>query len=389
MSNCAPPRSPAARTRCIDLGDAAQVSVHFVRAREMARLGITMARCTLAALVLALPTESFAQRFPPAGGYKPVLGDWSKPVLTADNNTWEFDAVQEPQVIFLPELKLLRMWYRGAGWGHPSGLGVADSTDNGKTWIKHPSNPVWGGNRPNTEEAGGQPWVYRETPDKYWLYTTTNSNPPRVLIATSPDGINWKNCSDGPYVNRSHVPSPRGGSVTGTLFGNRAVWKEAEGKWFMLQECGTSEGVWEIFLYTGRSALEWEVGNGGNPLKTLQRHTRSMFGGCHIATVDGQCLLRTTSAFKSGHLSLFLCLLVCLCLCLCLSCLSRSLLSLCLALSSVCLSVSVAYNHIVRSRYAPKNSDGLYTIWYRTGPLSVSLSLCLSVSLCESTRCID
>ena len=100
-------------------------------------------------------------------------------------------------------------------------------------------------------------------------------------------------------------PSPRGGSVTGTLFGNRAVWKEAENKWFMLQECGTSEGVWEIFLYHGKSALEWEVGNGGNPLKTLQRHTRSMFGGCHIATVDGQ--------------------------------------------------------------YTPKNSDSLYTIWYHAG----------------------
>ena len=74
-----------------------------------------------------------------------MLGDWSKPVLTADNNTWEVDAVQEPQVIYLPELKLLRMWYRGAGWAAPSGVGVADSFDGGKTWTKHGANPVWVG----------------------------------------------------------------------------------------------------------------------------------------------------------------------------------------------------------------------------------------------------
>jgi hypothetical protein len=55
------------------------------------------------------------------------------------------------------------------------------------------------------------------------------------------------------------------------------------GKWHMLQECGTSEGVWEVFLYAGSSATEWRVRAG--PLRTLQRHSRSMFGGCHIATV--------------------------------------------------------------------------------------------------------
>ena len=42
--------------------------------------------------------------------------------------------------------------------------------------------------------------------------------------------------------------------------------------WRMLHECGTSEGVWEILLYKGKSALEWEVANGGMPLYSLQRH---------------------------------------------------------------------------------------------------------------------
>ena len=65
------------------------------------------------------------------------------------------------------------------------------------------------------------------------------------------------------------------------MFGNRAVWKEAEGKWHMLAECGTSEGVWEIFLYEGTSATEWKVVAG--PLYTLQRHAHSMFGGVHTS----------------------------------------------------------------------------------------------------------
>ena len=33
--------------------------------------------------------------------------------------------------------------------------------------------------------------------------------------------------------------------------------------------------------------MNWTVANGGEPLKQLQRHPGSMYGGCHIATVDG------------------------------------------------------------------------------------------------------
>ena len=88
-------------------------------------------------LLLSVPLlpATAPPRFPPGGKvWKPVLGDWSKPVLTADPASWEADAVQEPQVIAMNGS--LRMWYRGAGWGVASGLGVADSTDGGRTWKK-------------------------------------------------------------------------------------------------------------------------------------------------------------------------------------------------------------------------------------------------------------
>jgi|EP01047_Picozoa_sp_COSAG01_P032554 hypothetical protein len=226
--------------------------------------------------------------FPPpgAGGWRPPTHN---PVLVPDNATWEHTAVQEPQVVFVPEQKLMRMWYRGAGWGFPSGLGVADSTDLGRTWQRYARNPVWGA-RGIPGEGGGQPWIYREGPGQYWLYTTFSNahgagKTATMQIAKSGDGLAWTNVSVGavplPSAHDARPAADR--AITGTMFGNRAVWKEANGKWHMLQECGTSEGVWEVFLYAGSSATEWRVRAG--PLRTLQRHSRSMFGGCHIATV--------------------------------------------------------------------------------------------------------
>jgi mannan endo-1,4-beta-mannosidase len=230
--------------------------------------------------------------FIPTGAvWKPALGSWNKPILTADNTTWEHTAVQEPQVMYQPETKSLRMWYRGAGWGFPTGVGVADSTDGGLTWSKYNGNPVW---TDPISECSGQPWVYKEASDKWWLYTTTNQKPPRTCIAESKDGLSWANVSSGTFHHQSHVPLP----PNGTMFGNRAVWKESEGVWKMLQECGTTDGVWEIFLYEGTSAIEWKVANGGAPLRQLQRHSRSMYGGPSIASVDGVLAPRNPSDQK-------------------------------------------------------------------------------------------
>ena len=131
-----------------------------------------------------------------------------------------------------------------------------------------------------SKDCAGQPFVYRDgTGGPYYLFTT-NNGPPRTCVATSPDGITWTNASTSA---KSQVPLP----PTGRLFGNRAVWSEGPRVWKLLQEVGTTSGVWEIFLYTGTGPLNWTVANGGEPLKQLQRHPGSMYGGCHIATVDG------------------------------------------------------------------------------------------------------
>eukprot|EP00035_Acanthoeca_spectabilis_P026642 m.463583 g.463583 ORF g.463583 m.463583 type:complete len:384 (+) comp23094_c0_seq1:13-1164(+) len=225
--------------------------------------------------------DTTLNNFPPGGAvWKPATGSWNTPVLTANASSWEHTAVQEPQVIYIPEDKVLRMWYRGAGWGHPSGVGVAESSDEGRTWTKRSENPVWVGADGVSADCAGQPFVYRESSGKYWLFGT-NNHPARLCIATSTDGIHWVNAS---ATSASQVPLP----PNGALFGNRAFWQESPTEWKLLQEVGVKGGVWEVFLYTGKDPFSFVVANGGLPLSDLQRHPGSMYGGCHIATVDGQ-----------------------------------------------------------------------------------------------------
>ena len=219
--------------------------------------------------------------FPPAGAaWKPVTGSWDTPALSADPSSWEHSAVQEPQILE-HDAGQLRLYYRGAGWGAPSGVGVATSRDGGKSWTKHAGNPVWVGGDAVSADCAGQPWVYRRAPGGEYYLFTTNNHPPRTCLATSSDGLSWRN---GSGTSGSIVPLP----PSGRLFGNRAVWEEGSGAWRMLQEVLTSAGVWEIFLYSGSGPTAWEVQNGGEPLRDLQVHAGSMYGGCHIATVDGR-----------------------------------------------------------------------------------------------------
>ena len=204
-------------------------------------------------LLAGVAIGTCAAAFPPAGAvWEPVSGSWDRAVLTPER-TWEGEGVQEPQVVYQPATKSLRMWYRGGGWGVPSGLGVADSLDGGKTWTKFAGNPVYVGKDAVSADCAGQPWVYQESADRYWLFTT-NNHPVRTCVAFSTDGLAWKNASKSAESVVAPPPS-------GTLFGNRAVWKEPDGTWRLLQECGTQSGVWQV-----RGVNAWPVKRRG-PLR--------------------------------------------------------------------------------------------------------------------------
>jgi predicted GH43/DUF377 family glycosyl hydrolase len=64
-----------------------------------------------------------------------------RPVLSPEV-AWEKAAVMCPHVIWDEEVKRYRMWYSGGEQYEPDAIGYAESLD-GRTWEKHPGNPVF------------------------------------------------------------------------------------------------------------------------------------------------------------------------------------------------------------------------------------------------------
>ena len=226
--------------------------------------------------------------------FPPTDASWLDigPVVVA-TDPWEGTAVQEPQVYWDTYNQEFRMYYRG-GWGNQS-VGAATSK-TGLTWKKYEHNPIYGagGSNVNGLNEGGQPYVFREDINKYWLYTTA---PGRMNIAISEDGFVWK-------TQNSSIKLPDGC----TLWGNRAVWTEQISTtnkdnsttkstvYYMLQETGWTDGVWKIFLYTSNDSLTWQIGNHGMALSSLQMGLGDgMFGGPSFANVNGSLTPRNES----------------------------------------------------------------------------------------------
>ena len=249
--------------------------------------------------------------------FPPTTASWLDvgPVLMA-TEPWEENAIEEPQVYWDTDLQEFRMYYRG-GWGNQS-VGVATSK-TGIYWTKYKHNPVYGGGGSNVMgfNEGGQPFVFREGKDSYWLYTTAQSASHRKMnIAFSKDGYFWE-------PQNSTIRLPAGC----WLWGNRVVWKETSSgtfssnisepifteapssshfetstkttvkeKYFMLQEAALRGGVWNIFLYTSDDGLNWEIGNYGAALSTLAMGLGGgMFGGPSFANVNGTLTPRNSS----------------------------------------------------------------------------------------------
>ena len=218
--------------------------------------------------------------------FPPTDASWLDigPVLLP-SEPWEETAVQEPQVYWDKYNDEFRMYYRG-GWGNQS-VGVATSK-TGLTWKKYTNNPVYGAGGSNVDglTEGGQPFVFREEINKYWLFATGLGH---MNIAISEDGYDWK-------TQNSTIKLPDGCSY----FGNRVVWTETFNttneknittqmkKYYMLQESGWSDSVWKIWMYTSNDSLVWEIGNHGRALESLEIGLGGgMFGGPSFANVNG------------------------------------------------------------------------------------------------------
>ena len=226
--------------------------------------------------------------------FPPINASWvrsNKNPMLIPTEPWEETCVCEPQVYWDSYETEFRMYYRG-GWGNQS-VGVATSKD-GIQWVKYEHNPVYGHGGSNVTglQEGGQPFVFRESVHRYWLYTTRQQwNVSKWIahlnIAISEDGYLWT-----PLESKVTLPT------NCTLWGNRVVWTEQDNmnderhvltlktNWYMLQEAAC--GVWNIFLYTSTDGFTWHIGNNGNALSTLQMGVGGgMYGGPSFANING------------------------------------------------------------------------------------------------------
>jgi hypothetical protein len=109
-------------------------------------------------------------------------------VMVADQ-AWEEGNVTEPAVIELAGGALV-MFYRGGATA--GAIGRADSNDGGRSWQKHPSNPLL------TDAA--EPTV--ALLDGRWQLYFTRPGTPGIFRAESTDGIGWTTDAEPVIVHR-------------------------------------------------------------------------------------------------------------------------------------------------------------------------------------------
>ena len=125
-----------------------------------------------------------------------------QPVLSPEAK-WEKVAVMCPHVIWDGQAKLFRMWYSGGEQYEPNAIGHATSPD-GRTWTKHPANPVFGAEPANKWEAHKVTacQVVRQGGWHYMLYIGfRDEHRAQIGLARSRDGLTgWQRCPDNPIL---------------------------------------------------------------------------------------------------------------------------------------------------------------------------------------------
>ena len=206
---------------------------------------------------------------------------------------WENNAVLEPSVIYDPDARLWKMWYKAGsltGAGTLDAVGYATSTD-GLTWTKHAGNPIYGNGVGGESAEVTQPRVY-DFDGTFYMYYQVTGSPNGLILATSTDGLTWTRIGEVlPF-----------GSLESS--GNNYVWREAADEWYMLIEAYNGT-IWQIYLATSTNGTSFAFANSGNPLTTLQVATGGMYGGPRMADpqkIDGLYHLWYHAASGSGTL---------------------------------------------------------------------------------------
>ena len=123
-----------------------------------------------------------------------------KPVLDVGPvGSWDERGIGDPYVIRADDS--LYLFYTGIDRASRQRLGVARSSDGGKTWTKLRSNPIFdiGPDLAFDENGLGEPAVWTAGGSWWMLYTGRDRHEfRRIGLAQSKDGIHWKRSSDVP-----------------------------------------------------------------------------------------------------------------------------------------------------------------------------------------------
>jgi uncharacterized repeat protein (TIGR01451 family) len=122
------------------------------------------------------------------------------PILSVGaGGSWDDDDAWGPAV--LKEEGSYKMWYTGDDGSNPSRIGLATST-NGITWTKSLSNPVLSPSQTwETNGVSGASVISDSGLYKMWYTGFDSSWVARIGYATSPDGINWTKYGSNPVLS--------------------------------------------------------------------------------------------------------------------------------------------------------------------------------------------
>jgi uncharacterized repeat protein (TIGR01451 family) len=162
------------------------------------------------------------------------------PVLSVGaNGIWDDDDVWGPAV--LKEGSGYKMWYTGYDGSNPSRIGLATST-NGVNWTKEAANPVLSPSETWEAEgvrAGGvisDGGLY-----KMWYTGFDSGGVGRIGYATSPNGVTWTKYGSNPVLS----------------VGASGSWEDEDVSWPTVIKEGSTYHLW----YTGADGVTSRIGH--------------------------------------------------------------------------------------------------------------------------------
>lgn len=161
------------------------------------------------------------------------------PVLSiGPNGAWDDDDVWRPTV--LKEVSGYKLWYVADDGSNPSRIGLATS-NNGLNWTKYGGNPVLSpGGGWETGGLSGSSVIFDSGQYKMWYTGFDSSGVGHIGYATSPDGINWTKHGGNPVL------SPGGGG-----------WEDADVMFPSVLKLGSTYHMW----YEGHDGSTHRLGH--------------------------------------------------------------------------------------------------------------------------------